>query len=232
LTVDWSLTPDCTGNYGEDQFSYFITDASGTTVTTIVFLIAFGNSGPLTGQEVIDVSGLPAGAKIGFYMLTNTAPGINGSATVELEGIYSDNTGGQFFVGADNDSACDSELVYTLDPATGELVIEYIPGVNEICWMYVDEDGFVFACSYTYTVDNSDIKQALACNDHVNISVDQDCEALITADMILEGGPYYGDCEYIVEITTPTGIPVANPIVYDPEYGSNEYVHVSVHVLT
>ncbi|MFT4533889.1 MAG: hypothetical protein ACJA1A_000067 [Saprospiraceae bacterium] len=49
-------------------------------------------------------------------------------------------------------------------------------------------------CVLEYT---GPISNALACNDHINISVDETCSITIGADMFLEGGPYgcYDDYE-------------------------------------
>jgi hypothetical protein len=49
-------------------------------------------------------------------------------------------------------------------------------------------------CVLEYT---GPISNALACNDHVNISVDEGCSITVSADMFLEGGPYgcYDDFE-------------------------------------
>ena len=40
----------------------------------------------------------------------------------------------------------------------------------------------------------------LACNDNVQVSVNENCEAFISTDMILEGGPYGCYDEYIVAV--------------------------------
>ena len=40
----------------------------------------------------------------------------------------------------------------------------------------------------------------LACNDNVQVSVNEECEAFITTDMILEGGPYGCYDDYIVAV--------------------------------
>ncbi|MFT6333642.1 MAG: hypothetical protein ACJATI_000370 [Halioglobus sp.] len=49
-------------------------------------------------------------------------------------------------------------------------------------------------CVLPYT---GPVSNALACNDHVNISVDETCSITMSADMFLEGGPYgcYDDFE-------------------------------------
>src|SRR5690606_2814855 len=44
------------------------------------------------------------------------------------------------------------------------------------------------------------ILTALACNDLVQVSLDQDCEAIINADLLLEGGPYGCYDDYLVYV--------------------------------
>ncbi|MEE9440030.1 MAG: T9SS type A sorting domain-containing protein [Saprospiraceae bacterium] len=44
------------------------------------------------------------------------------------------------------------------------------------------------------------VTTALACNDHINISVDEDCTITFNADMFLEGGPYNCYDDYEVNI--------------------------------
>ncbi|MBL0238518.1 MAG: hypothetical protein IPQ02_18465 [Saprospiraceae bacterium] len=48
---------------------------------------------------------------------------------------------------------------------------------------------------------------ALVCNDEIQISLDQNCEATIGADMVLEGGPYGCYDDYVIEVRlwTTTG---------------------------
>ncbi|TAK30601.1 MAG: T9SS type A sorting domain-containing protein, partial [Saprospiraceae bacterium] len=54
---------------------------------------------------------------------------------------------------------------------------------------------------------------ALACNDNVQISLDENCEALIGADMILEGGPYgCYDTRYTVMVLSPVGQNLGNTV--------------------
>lgn len=77
--------------------------------------------------------------------------------------------------------------------------------IGEHCFEYEAEDnaGNSSTCSWCVTVENfPNPTRALSCNDHVNISVDENCEAVINADMILEGGQYSCYKDYIVEIAT------------------------------
>jgi hypothetical protein len=53
----------------------------------------------------------------------------------------------------------------------------------------------------------------LACNENINLSLDADCEAELTADMILEGGPYRCYENYCIEIEDENG--VSHPNLFD-----------------
>ncbi len=70
---------------------------------------------------------------------------------------------------------------------------------------------------------------SLACNDNINLSVDGDCEATVTVDMILEG--YEGiDCDgpFVVEIQYLDGTPIpTSPSVGATEVGQTFIVMVS-----
>jgi uncharacterized repeat protein (TIGR01451 family) len=74
----------------------------------------------------------------------------------------------------------------------------------------VERTGFEFCMGMdTQTIVIEELLP-LTCNDLVNISVDEDCEALITPKMILESQPYPDD-SYSVNITL-NGVPVSNPL--------------------
>ena len=62
-------------------------------------------------------------------------------------------------------------------------------------------DGSVTNCDWTVdVVGYGNPTTTLACNDNVQVSVDENCNAVIGSDMILEGGPYNCYDEYYVEI--------------------------------
>ncbi len=98
---------------------------------------------------------------------------------------------------------------------TGEVVPPeppMMPGLNEFasgdalpigehCFSFtaVDFAGNESSCEWCVTVNEfpeDQIVTSLACNDLVNVSLNEDCEAFISADMFLEGGPYgcYFNC--------------------------------------
>lgn len=99
---------------------------------------------------------------------------------------------------------------YLLELIDGPAVGDYYPPgsyeANYVATPYVIVGGSPTpdpgaAINYTQTINvlayNGPISNALACNDLVNISVDETCSITISADMFLEGGPYgcYDDYE-------------------------------------
>src|SRR5690606_19689867 len=74
-------------------------------------------------------------------------------------------------------------------------------GTTTNCFQVEDIDGNIGTCCFDITVNEfPNPTSTLACNDHVNVSVDQNCEAFITTDMILEGGPYGCYDDYLVSV--------------------------------
>lgn len=67
-------------------------------------------------------------------------------------------------------------------------------------------------CAVTSAAATLDIdaEPVLACNDLVNISLDDNCQVLITPDMVLEDPRF--ESRIIIKIVTSTGITVPNPI--------------------
>lgn len=125
-------------------------------------------------------------------------------------------------------------------PATGE---PFPIGTTTVTFTATDLAGYTATCSFDVTVNNyPNPISTLACNDEVQVSVDENCEALINADMVLEGGPYSCYNDYNVEIFTqmPSSTfnahgNVSNPVapgsywvgIYD-QSGNNCWGHITV----
>lgn len=85
-----------------------------------------------------------------------------------------------------------------------------------------DAYGVVTTCSYDiYVEEYQNPTSNLACNGSINVSVDDDCSALITADMVLEGGPYGCYDDYILSAELD-GASVGNSI--DAPNGTGNYL--------
>jgi hypothetical protein len=90
--------------------------------------------------------------------------------------------------------------------------------------------GNTSECTFCINVEEFDNpKRALACNDDVQISLDENCADTIGADKILEGGPYGCYDDYIVTIMGRTNNILGRGdigstftvVVTDPETGVN-----------
>jgi len=82
-------------------------------------------------------------------------------------------------------------------------------GIHCFAYTATDASGNVSSCDFCITVNGipeSQVVNSLTCNNSVNLSLDENCQAFISADMFLEGGPYgcYFDC-YEVYITDEFG---------------------------
>jgi hypothetical protein len=100
-----------------------------------------------------------------------------------------------------------------------------------------DARGNCSVCEFTILVNEyANPNRALACNDDVQISLDENCEAVIGADLILEGGPYGCYDDYIVTIQGKVNNVLGrNDIgktfmvtVTDPETGNSCWGRISV----
>ncbi len=92
-----------------------------------------------------------------------------------------------------------------------------------------DVAGNVSTCSFDIQVlEYPDPVTSLACNDLVQISLDEDCITTIGADDILEGGPYGCYDDYIVSIFNPNNTPlVGSPNIGRPQIGLTLKVKVT-----
>lgn len=68
-------------------------------------------------------------------------------------------------------------------------------------WKATDNYGNMSTCSFCVTIkEYPQPVDELICNDELHVSLDANCEAVINADMVLEGGPYKCYDNYTVEI--------------------------------
>lgn len=89
-------------------------------------------------------------------------------------------------------------------------------GVTQVEYEAIDASGNSTAINFTVTVNAfEDFITAIVCNDEVQVSLDETCMEIVTADMILEGGPYACYDEYIVEIEDSEGNNYGNVVTGD-----------------
>lgn len=86
-------------------------------------------------------------------------------------------------------------------------------GLYNLTYMAVDASGNSSTCAMELTVlPVSNPVSSITCNDNVNVSLDDECTATVTADDILEGGPYLCYDNYIVEIYNEAGQSMGNKL--------------------
>ncbi len=129
-------------------------------------------------------------------------------------------------VASDN---CDFTVVQTAGPTSGE-TLGY--GDYTVSYEVTDNGGNTGSCSFNITIiEFAGVAGNIVCNDHLNISVDENCSFLVTADIILEGGPYGCYDDYIIDVqegTHPntTTIPTS-PLITSAYYGQTLIVSIT-----
>lgn len=74
-------------------------------------------------------------------------------------------------------------------------------GVTNQSYVAYNSLGDTVFCSFNvYVFENIQTTNTLACNDQVNISLDENCEAFINPDVLLEGGDYSCFDDFIVAV--------------------------------
>ncbi|MBK7879256.1 MAG: M36 family metallopeptidase [Saprospiraceae bacterium] len=85
-------------------------------------------------------------------------------------------------------------------------------GCTKLCYRATDASGNVGTCEFEVCVNKyANPTRALACNDDIQISLDDSCRATIYPDMVLEGGPYSCYDDYIVEVRDWKGRTIDRP---------------------
>ncbi|NOT36154.1 MAG: HYR domain-containing protein [Saprospiraceae bacterium] len=81
-------------------------------------------------------------------------------------------------------------------------------GVHTVCYMAMDQSGNTSRCCSKITVmPYQGATKALACNNEIQLSLDQNCRVTVRPEMALEGGPYKCYEEYVVRIQLWAGGP-------------------------
>src|SRR6056297_1440828 len=150
---------------------------------------------------------LPTSGGAAYRYTNGTFTATDGNLTIESNGfgssgLFTSNFAGRAFVGEVQytTGGGDAEIIQTDN--TGFASGDCFPiGTYALEYQTEDAAGNTSTCTKNIIVNEfSNPSQSLACNDQVFISVDENCEAVINADMILEGGPYGCYTNYIVQI--------------------------------
>lgn len=84
-------------------------------------------------------------------------------------------------------------------------------GIHVIDLVVVDIYGNIMTCNFSVEViGNEQQGTQLVCNNNINISLDQNCEAVLTADMLLEGNNYACYDNYCIVVRDSNGMIVNN----------------------
>lgn len=85
--------------------------------------------------------------------------------------------------------------------------IFYEIGINPVTVTVTDASGNTSVCTFDIIIlEHVPTTDALACNDNITLTLDQNCEAEMHADFVLEGDDYYCYENYCIEVHTLGGI--------------------------
>lgn len=157
-------------------------------------------------------------------ILTITATDDQGNVTIEKVAVVLE--GGLFLMECPQDinvylqpGECFAEISYAIAPvglcnqdpvvtqidASGLTSGDGFPiGTTRQMYAITDQLGYTTECAFNVNVFEFADNQALACQDILHVSVVFECEAVITADMLLEGNHYGCYDDYIITFTNPS----------------------------
>ncbi|MCB9308931.1 MAG: HYR domain-containing protein [Lewinellaceae bacterium] len=109
------------------------------------------------------------------------------------------------------DNCAVTDTTYSIEPCTFFEI-----GTTPVTIYISDDAGNVDSCTFKiFIVEHEPKSNTLTCNDHINISLDQDCKAEIVPDMLFEGDDYRCYEDYIVTLKDPSdNVLATSPFVY------------------
>lgn len=149
---------------------------------------------------ITDLAGFTAACFATVTVIDNTAPIVNcqGDIAITLNPGECD-----VVVNYDIPTASDNcGATVTQTDNTGLTAGDVFPiGTTTLIYSITDVAGNSSLCEIDVTVNPfADPTSTLVCNDNINVSLDHTCTAIITAETVLEGGPYGCYDDYIVNI--------------------------------
>ncbi|MEM1323402.1 MAG: HYR domain-containing protein [Bacteroidota bacterium] len=112
----------------------------------------------------------------------------------------------------------------TASPESGSI---FMRGTTTVTIVVTDEAGLQDSCTFDIIVNEfQPSSNSLACNDLVNVSLDVDCQAEITADLILEGNDYGCYDDFVITVSDANGPIPGSPIVTTDHIGQTLTVTV------
>ena len=123
-----------------------------------------------------------------------------------------------------SDNCAVSDTTYSIEPCT-----YFEIGTTPVTIYVFDPMGNVDSCTFNVIIrEHEPISNTLVCNDHINLSLDHNCEAVITPDMLFEGDDYRCYEDYIVTLKDTIGQVLAtSPFVYLADEGKTLTYEVS-----
>ncbi len=202
IEFDYSIVND--GNW--DYFGYSTGTNWSSTVASIPNLEALVT---VVGQNTGDAGTVSINVTEGDYFAL---------VAYDASWIYTAADAGAIYATISNFSASWTQVDYvpegTVYPGVVSVPIGQDQNVEYCTTQFIPEDNVCFTfegidvTEYPYPVTT------IACNDNVQISLDENCEAEVNADMILEGGPYGCYDNYTVVIEGVVGNVVTAPGQY------------------
>ncbi|MBK9270565.1 MAG: HYR domain-containing protein [Saprospiraceae bacterium] len=160
--------------------------------------------------RIIDMSG-----NEGMCMFNVTVRDIDAPAIPDYKDVSANASPGEcgafFYFVPDATDSCGIDTIWA-NPPSGTF---FKVGQTRICIYAIDKSGNLDSSCFTLTV-NPYIPSSseLACNDKINLSLDATCTAVLTADMILEGGKHWCYDQYEIIVTDSRGIVRSNTFTY------------------
>lgn len=167
--------------------------------------------------EVSTQTGFVSGFTMGFNINSQTAPTYFKSDFCGLEDAVDMNA---FFPGYGalislNTTKAAFSVIQT-DNTGQDIDDNFDPGIYNLSFDIEDASGNTTSCAFTVEViEYVSSTGSIACNDAVNISLDDECSVTVNADMILEGGDYGCYDDYTVTITSANGVLIGNTVGAD-----------------
>ena len=97
-------------------------------------------------------------------------------------------------------------------PTAGGFLVTRLYCVTDGGTLPGTSDDETECCTQEFTVEADPGDCPLSCNDLIQISLDQNCEARITPDMMLEGNSTDATCNYFLKLEDENGVEIGNPL--------------------
>ncbi|MEM9548097.1 MAG: HYR domain-containing protein [Bacteroidota bacterium] len=179
-------------NIGKGGFE--VTETFGVGVTTVQYTL-------------IDAAGNQSLCSFTVTVLDDEPPVITSCPNDIIVGLESGQCEARVFYDVEATDNCGVASIVGVPPSGS-----YFPiGTTPVIVTVTDLSGNISICEFNIIViEFQPSSNQLSCNNGINLSLDQNCEAVINADQILEGSEYGCFDDYCITVETETGIPHPN----------------------